>query len=126
MTGRAEAQVMRLALVYALADASGEIELEHLDAALALWRYCLDSARFVFGESLGDRVADDLRVALHEAGSVGLTRAEMSREIFGRNRSAREINESLAVLRRNGYIRGETDRSGAGRPVERWFYSLTK
>jgi hypothetical protein len=36
MTGRAEAQVMRLACLYALADAAHAIEVEHLDAALAL------------------------------------------------------------------------------------------
>jgi hypothetical protein len=122
MTGRAEAQVMRLALVYALADAVREIELEHLEAALEVWRYCLDSARFIFGESLGDRVADDLRLALHDAGAVGLTRAEMSREVFGRNRSTREITDALALLHRLGYAVGESDRSGAGRPIERWFY----
>jgi hypothetical protein len=91
MTGRAEAQVMRLACIYALADAARSIEVEHLDAALALWRYCFDSARFIFGDSLGNPVADDLVLALRAAGAVGLTRSEMSRDVFGRNRSAREI-----------------------------------
>ena len=114
---------MRLALVYALADTAPEIELDHLKAALALWQYCFDSARFIFGESLGDRVADDLRVALQEAGAAGLARAEMLRDVFGRNRSAREIAEALALLHRLGYARGERDCSGARRPVERWFYT---
>src|SRR5829696_5211712 len=37
--GRAEAQVMRLAALYAVLDLSDDIEREHLMAALALWDY---------------------------------------------------------------------------------------
>ena len=122
MTGRAEAQVMRLACIYALADASQSIEIEHLEAALAVWQYCFESARFIFGESFGDRVVDDLRVALVEAGAAGVTRSEMSRDVFGRNRSAGEISRALALLQEYGLARGEVDRSGAGRPIERWFH----
>src|SRR6516162_3106436 len=40
ITARAEAQTLRLALVYALTDGASEIEVAHLNAALALWRYC--------------------------------------------------------------------------------------
>lgn len=126
MTGRAEAQVMRLAAIYALSDASRQIERDHLEAALAIWRYCLDSARFIFGDSLGDRVADDLRVALAEAGAVGVTRAEMSRDIFGRNRSRAEISNALAMLHDLGLARVEYERTGsAGRPIERWYQVVT-
>jgi Protein of unknown function (DUF3987) len=121
MTGRAEAQVMRLACLYALADAAPEIGVEHLEAALALWRYCFQSARFIFGDSLGNPVADDLLAALRSAGAIGLTRAEMSRDVFGRNRSAREITQALALLHEHGLARGDVDRSGAGRPVEHWY-----
>ena len=121
MTGRAEAQVMRLACLYALVDGASAIEIGHLDAALAVWRYCFDSARFIFGDSLGHSVADDLLVALTAAGAVGLSRAEMSRDVFGRNRSAREITQALALLSEHQLARGDVDRSGAGRPVERWY-----
>jgi hypothetical protein len=121
MTGRAEAQVMRLACLYALADASPNIEADHLKAALALWRYCFESARFIFGEALGNKTADDLLAALKSAGSSGLTRTEMNRDIFGQNRSTSEIGRALTLLNELGLARGELDRSGAGRPVERWF-----
>ena len=43
-TARAEAQVVRLSLIYALLDRAAAIGTEHLTAALALWRYCADSA----------------------------------------------------------------------------------
>ena len=40
VTSRAEAQVVRLSLIYALLDCSPVIRQEHLLAALALWEYC--------------------------------------------------------------------------------------
>jgi hypothetical protein len=46
MTARAEAQVARLALIYALLDCSRFITQEHLNAALAVWDYAQDSAHF--------------------------------------------------------------------------------
>ena len=61
---RAEAHVVRLALLYALIDQAHEIALEHLDAALALWEYAAASARWVFGDSLGDPLADEIYRAL--------------------------------------------------------------
>lgn len=120
MTGRAEAQVMRLAMLYALSDAQSTIELEHLNAALALWRYCFESARYVFGDSLGDRVADDIHAAIVEAGGPGITRTELSNAL-GRNRSRTEIARGLARLADTGLVRFEHDSSGVGRPIERWY-----
>ena len=60
MIARAEAQVVRLASVYALLDKSTTICKPHLKAALEVWRYCDDSCRYIFGESLGDPLADKL------------------------------------------------------------------
>ena len=47
-------------LIYALLDLSEHIGLEHLDAALAVWRYSAASARWIFGDALGDPTADEL------------------------------------------------------------------
>lgn len=58
ITSRAEAQITRLALVYALLDRSEAVELVHFDAALALWDYARRSAVHIFGESTGNRHAD--------------------------------------------------------------------
>jgi hypothetical protein len=54
MTGRAEAQVMRLACLYALAHRTLEVGREHLMAALEVWRYASESAAYLFGDRLGD------------------------------------------------------------------------
>ena len=67
VTARAEAQTLRLALAYALLDGMVDIEPEHLQAALAVWRYCDQSAAHLFGTALGDPVADEIRRALEVA-----------------------------------------------------------
>src|SRR5215213_1583672 len=67
VVGRAEAQVLRLATLYAVMDESQTIEYEHLTAALALWEYAEESARYIFGDATGDPVADSLMEALRGA-----------------------------------------------------------
>jgi hypothetical protein len=57
---RAEAQVMRLGLVYAVLDRSPWIRYEHLRAALAIWDYVRASAKHVFGASLANPRADEI------------------------------------------------------------------
>ena len=42
----------------------------HLQAALAFWKYCDNSARYLFAGTTGDPIADRLLDALREAGPV--------------------------------------------------------
>jgi len=121
MTGRAEAQVMRLACLFALGDLSHTVQVAHLHAALELWRYCFESAAYIFGDRLGDPTADGILAALRAAAPSGLTRTELLHDVFGRNRAAAEIGRALNVLEQSHLVRREDDRSGAGRPAERWF-----
>lgn len=116
---RAEAQVMRLACISALLDRSQVIRRPHLEAALEVWRYAEDSARFIFGDALGDPVADEILRALHNAGSAGLTRTQI-RDLFGRNRSGATYGQALSLLAKDGLIRCEVQPTD-GRPVEHWF-----
>lgn len=52
---RAEAQVMRLSMVYAILDKTNLIGKIHLEAALAFWNYCENSAKFIFSERHSNR-----------------------------------------------------------------------
>jgi hypothetical protein len=115
--GRAEAQVLRLALVYALLDRSAFIDTPHLLAALACWDHAEASARFVFGDALGDPVADEILRALRDRPG-GMTRTELMHH-FGRNLGSEQIGRALAVLARGNFVASETIRTG-GRPAERW------
>lgn len=117
-TARAEAQTVRLALLYALLDGAAAIERAHLAAALALWRYCEASALYVFGDALGDPVADEIARALRNAGTAGLSRTDLSNH-FQRHESAERIGAALALLRARGLICAETQTT-SGRPREVW------
>jgi hypothetical protein len=119
MTARAEAQTLRLSCLYALLDCSGRVRVEHLQAALALWRYFEASARYVFGDALGDPIAETLLRALRES-SGGLTRKEISVVVFQGHASSREILHALTSLLERGLVRFESERTG-GRPAQRWF-----
>ncbi len=119
VTARAEAQTMRLACIYALLDQSAMVRREHLEAALAVWEYCDASARFIFGDALGDPVADEILRVLRQT-EDGLTRTEISKH-FGRNRAASDISRALARLLEAGLAVCVPDAPAGGRPAERWF-----
>ena len=119
VTSRAEAQTLRLALIYALLDKSPNIDADHLRAALAVWEFCEQSARYVFGSSVGDPVADDLLRAIRSSGTNGMTRTEM-RDLFKRNRSGAEIGAALDLLGRQGHISSRQINDTGGRPAEVW------
>ncbi len=119
VVGRAEAQVVRLATLYAVMGESHEIEREHLLAALALWDYSEKSARYIFGDATGDPLADQVLEGLRGAGPDGMTRTDIS-HLFGRNKSADRIARALSLLLGTGRVRRKTQKTG-GRQAERWF-----
>lgn len=118
LTSRAEAHVLRLSCIYALFDHSTEVRRCHLEAALALWKYCEDSAEFIFGTALGNQVADQILKALGNA-PQGLTRNDL-RDLFGRHRSSEEISVALRILSERTLVEFEKENTG-GRAAERWF-----
>jgi hypothetical protein len=121
LLARAEVHVMRLACLYALLDNSRVVRAEHLMAALALWEYVERSVKFIFGDSLGDPLADELLRLLRGAGPAGLTRTDML-HAFGRHRSADRIGRALGLLLEHRLARFEKlQEKETGRPVERWF-----
>jgi hypothetical protein len=117
ITARAEAQVLRLSLIYALLDCSDVIKTQHLRAALAVWRYCSHSARYIFGGSLGSRIADRILRALRRK-RKGMSRTQI-RELFQRNVDRTSIQGALDYLsqyRLASCVNKATD----GRPREIW------
>ncbi len=119
VVARAEAQVLRLSLVYALLDRYQQIHPEHLRAANAFWRYCAASARYIFGDALGDPVADTIMAALRQAGPDGMTRWEINR-LFSSNHTSSRVGQALLLLLRYQRARPMHRASTGGRPPEAW------
>lgn len=118
VTSRAEAQVMRLAVIYAVLDHASRIRVEHLRAALAVWDYCEESAHYVFGGALGDETADEILTALRDVGATGFTRTEI-RDLFKRHKQVSEIERALSSLASLG-LAIKTLRPTEGRSAEAW------
>jgi hypothetical protein len=116
-TGRAEAQVLRLSAIYAALDSSSTITLPHLQAALAVWDYCYESAAMLFGVSTGDPIADRIREAV-EASEKGLSKDQIRRLFHGHLDAAR-IDAALETLVTLGALSVQTEPTG-GRPSTLW------
>ncbi len=117
MIARAEAHVTRLSMLYALLDESKTIEPDHLVAALAFWQYAEDSAKYIFGEALGDPVADRL-LELIQASPDGMTQTALHNAL-GNHTSATRISTALKQLEGLGKVVVQQQKTG-GRPALIW------
>jgi hypothetical protein len=116
---RAEAQVLRLTMLYAALDSTREIRIEHLRAALALWDYSERSAAFIFRDNTGNPLADKILSELLKKGGEGLSRSDIH-EMTARHVSAAEIDQALGALQILGLAVMSSVKTG-GRPEQRWF-----
>jgi hypothetical protein len=112
-TSRGEAQTLRLAMLYALLDGTETIDVPHVRAALAVWRYCDDSARIIFHGG-GDETLE-VRIKKAIAQRPGLTRTEL-RNLVDHKLKASDLTRSLDWL----VDRGEIERQRDGR-TERYY-----
>jgi hypothetical protein len=117
VTSRAETQVVRLALTYTLLDGAAAIDVPHIEAALAVWRYCEESARIIFGALTGNELADNIVTMLRTA-PEGMSRKEISNAL-NRHESSNAISVALRELADGGMARCEMRRT-SGRSEERW------
>lgn len=112
LTARAEAQVLRLSLVYALIDGCTTIERRHLMSAWELWRYCRWSAQYIWvGRGTGDPDVD--RVAAILGAGEELTSTALDRMFYG-HKNIPEIRDKVVSLG----IAEEVTRSTGGRSAK--------
>lgn len=112
---RAEAQVRRIALLYAALDMSVEVRMEHLSAGLAVWEFCEASAQYVFRHTLDHPLAEKLKQII--IGRDGITKTDIH-EALGRHESAKEVDSALHCLLERGIVseeEGPTPRNGGRR-----------
>ncbi len=118
VTSRAEAQVLRLSLIYSLLDRDESIDAAHLTAALGVMRYVEESARHVFGDATGDPLADAIDDLLRTAPG-GIGQLDLIHH-FDRHKSKAELARALGQLVAAGRVRSEKTATG-GRPRVTWY-----
>jgi hypothetical protein len=116
-TSRSEAQVLRLSVLHAALECSSAITADHLLAALAVWKYAEDSARWIFGDATGDPTADGILAALRQG--IELSRNDLV-DLFGRHVNRSRIDSALGLLLRSGLVQQRRDTETGGRPRELW------
>jgi hypothetical protein len=117
ITARAEAHIIRLALLYALADGQHQIRPEHLTAALALHNYAARSAAWALTGATGQPLAEQIHATLAEHPG-GLTRSQIS-QTLRHNQPAGQINHALQTLHAAGRATTTQIPTG-GRPAQLW------
>jgi hypothetical protein len=118
---RAAPQVRRVALLFAALDGARAVDLCHLEAAGALWRYAAATAAYVFGgaRALSAR-AQRLEAALLDAGPAGLDRKAAREALGSHNVPATALTAALGELQEAGTARSEADTLTGGRAREVW------
>jgi hypothetical protein len=107
LSARAEAQMLRLSVLYALLDGSPYIEVRHVDAAHAVWGLCADTIGRVFAHRERDHIAQRLLAALELAGEDGLD-GSAQRDLFSRHVAGERLAAARWDLERQGLAFTET------------------
>jgi hypothetical protein len=115
---RTEAQVLRIALIYAVLDKSIYIRLPHLKAAIEVWRYCDESARYIFDDCIRDEAEEIILNAIRFQ-SDGMTQTEISR-LFSGHRKGAQLQQALRSLQQQGLISAQ-EKGTKGRAALVWF-----
>jgi hypothetical protein len=118
VTSRAAPHVLRMAMIYALMDGCPKIDAIHLAPSLKLWDASDSCAAYIFGDSTGDPDADRIFSAIR-AKPGGLTRKEISVEVFRRHKPKDAIDQALALLIRGNLVVEARVETG-GRPAHRY------
>jgi len=92
---RAESQVIRLAMIYSLLNSSPTISVDHLESALAVWRYCEASAGFIFA---GREVNPHSQKILSLLISEGEKTATEIYEHFNRHIKKEQLEQSILEM----------------------------
>lgn len=116
ITARAEAQLLRLSLVYALLDGASLVDVPHLMAAWSVVMYADESAAFVWGSELGDPIADRLLAVLRELPRGQGLDGSQQRDLFGRHANGDRLNHARERLQSLGLAETVTEPSTGGRP----------
>jgi len=126
---RAEALVLRLTGIYAMLDAKpgpdnkvrATITQEHIRAALALWDYAIESVKYIWGDSLGNKMADKILNFIKDAGAGGLTRTQLNKNLNGKV-VQKDIEKALTIIANDNQAAKRMEDKGDIKDTEIWTY----
>jgi len=95
VTRRGAAQVVRISIIFALLEGKKEVNLAHLKAAEAVWKYCNESARWAFEDHQFSFQAMKILTALDYE---PMTRTEITTKVFNKNLLKKEIDAALVEI----------------------------
>jgi hypothetical protein len=105
LLARSEAHVARLSSLYSLLSRSSEIDVEHIESALAFWDVCETSVRRIFADRTGNVIADNIKEGLLPGQEVTLT--ELRGSIVPKNIAAGRLRDAVELLVRLGEVKVE-------------------
>lgn len=76
-----------------------------------MWGYCRQSAAYIFGDTLGDEIADRLFDAYRKAGATGLDGTD-ERNLFHRHASGANVERARKLREERGLVATETRKTG--------------
>ena len=100
VTTRAEAQTLRLSMVYALLDCSSTVEPAHIEAGLAAWQFCFDSAKYIFDAGINPDAEKILKALKQKPVSA----KEIYIDVFQKHKKSKEIGKILHELIEAGRV----------------------
>ena len=111
--------INRIAALFAVLDGTASKTAKHLDAAIAVWDYCEASLHYAFETSvIGNPKSQQILWALLRAPG-GMTKTNISDQVFHRNTPAVEINQCLLYLKESGLAYYEVKKTSKSK-VEVW------
>ena len=110
LIARSEAHVTRLSALYALSGRHSEVDVEHVESALALWDYAEASTHLIFGDRTGNDGADRIRADMAPGESLTLT--DIRGRIFSDHISSARLNEAIRLLVALGDCEVKSERTG--------------
>ena len=111
---RAEAQTIRLALIFSLLDKSRIIQPMHITRALTVWSYCLNSARYLFS-SLESNASENKILQFLKDGEKNTS--QITKDLFKGH--VEKLRETLDRLQSSGRIVSRTEKT-SGRTITYW------
>jgi hypothetical protein len=107
-------------MIFAICDQALEIQPKHLEAALAVMDFCQASARWIFGQATGNKLANNILWELLRR-PQGMTKTDINNEVCRRNTPKQQIDKALEILAKSGLATVIPESPENGPIIERWF-----